>query len=622
VVDIKLKKTKKADKRDSFIKIIPLALILFLVPMIVYCKVLPTKGIIADITALSTIYDFFNYYKVFWLIVFTVCSIISVSCYAYVKKLKIKLSFGFIPLFVYYLFVFLSASYSQYKDVAFNGYSERYEGFWTISCYVIICIIAAHFITYDKDIKLLFGALAVCTTLLCILGVFQFLGFDFLQTDFMKKMMLPSENYNLIDSLDFKFPYKITYLTLFNPNYVGSFCSMSLPISLVTLLLSKKKSIKVFSGILSCLILVNLAGSRSSAGIVGAFAAVLVLVILLRKELLKYWAPILGLAVCCSGVLIYYNFSHSGAIVNQISEILPHHVEQLHQYGTNKYLTDLKVEKDTITIDMIDIPLILKYNSNSGTISFTDKDGKAVESVNSPTEPNSYAFASTDYAGLKIKIVENVVNISAPNAAFNVQYSSGAFKLLSPTNNPIEMANPPHIGFEGYERWASSRGYIWSRSLPLVKDTILLGHGPDTFAIYFPQNDLLGKLEYLDTPYLVVDKPHNMFLQIAINTGVVSLLAFLVFILWYIINSFRLYFKPKKDDSFYYMAGSACVLSVIGFLVAGLANDSNATISPIFWLLLGIGLACNKLYSNSISAESTQKQQQPKIKKHNALINN
>ncbi|MHB8065557.1 MAG: hypothetical protein ACYDG2_23565 [Ruminiclostridium sp.] len=91
-----------------------------------------------------------------------------------------------------------------------------------------------------------------------------------------------------------------------------------------------------------------------------------------------------------------------------------------------------------------------------------------------------------------------------------------------------------------------------------------------------------------------------MYLQIAINTGFVSLVAFLVSVLWYIVRSFRLYFKPIKNDSFYYMAGSACVLSVIGFLVAGLANNSNVNISPIFWILLGIGFACNRLYKREL----------------------
>ncbi|MHB8065560.1 MAG: O-antigen ligase family protein, partial [Ruminiclostridium sp.] len=195
----------------------------------------------------------------------------------------------------------------------------------------------------------------------------------------------------------------------------------------------------------------------------------------------------------------------------------------------------------------------------------------------------------------------SILEISASNTIYYVNlYNDGSFKFLNQASKPVDIVKAPSYGFKGYEEWASTRGYIWSRSIPLLKDTVLLGHGPDTYAIYFPQNDFSGKLQHLNMTYILVDKPHNMYLQIAINTGVVSLIAFLVFVLWYISSSFSLYFKPKKNDSFYYMAGSACVLSVIGFLVAGLANDSNVNISPIFWIMLGIGFACNRLYKKEL----------------------
>ncbi|MHB8063496.1 MAG: hypothetical protein ACYDG2_12835, partial [Ruminiclostridium sp.] len=283
-----MKNIKKANNNDTFFKIIPLALILLIVPMIVYLKAVPITGAATEFYSSKTQADFFSYYKILWLIVFTVSSILFISCYAYAKKLKFKLSFGFVPLFVYYLFVLLSTSYSKYHEVALNGFTDRYEGFWVISCYVVICFIAAHFITYEKDIKLLFGALIICTTLLCILGISQFIGFDFLQMDFIKKLMLPSESRNMSKELVFKFPNKYIYLTLFNPNYVGSFCALVLPISIVILLFTKRICVKLLSGVFCCLILINLIGSRSSAGYVAVFVTALFLIMLLRKKILKH----------------------------------------------------------------------------------------------------------------------------------------------------------------------------------------------------------------------------------------------------------------------------------------------------------------------------------------------
>jgi len=607
VVDTKLKNIKKANVNDTFIKIVPLALILLIVPMIVYLKEITLKGAITEFNASTSVYDFFSYYKVLWLIVFTVSSILFVSCYVYAKKLKFKLSFGFIPLFVYYLFVFLSTSYSKYHEVALNGFTDRYEGFWVISCYVIICFIAAHFITYEKDIKLLFGALIVCATFLCILGISQFFDFDFLQMDFFKKLMLPSEAHKLADSLNFKFPTRYIYLTLFNPNYVGSFCAVVLPISVVILLFTKKVYTKIFFGILSSLILVNLIGSRSSAGYVGVLITVLFLIVLLRRKILKYWIPILALVICCSGVLIYINQSYSGLIVNEVRGFLPQKQAPIvYADGDNRYITDMTIDKNNMTIYVGATPLTIKFNSKDKALSFLDDTGKDVTVMKSPDDDALLTFDSPKYLGLSIKIIKSILEVSATNTKYYVYLdNTGSFKLLNSASKPVDIVNPPSFGFEGYERWASSRGYIWSRSIPLLKDTLVLGHGPDTYALYFPQNDFHGKIKSFSIPNILVDKPHNMYLQMAINTGVVSLIAFLVFVLWYIGSSFRLYFRPKKSESFYYMSGAACVLSVIGFLVSGLANDSNVNISPIFWILLGTGFACNRLYKKELLVADT-----------------
>lgn len=605
MVSAQLKNTKKTTSNDTYFKVIPLALILLVVPMIVFMKNVTIKGTLTQFYASSTQYDFFNYYKVAWFFVFTICSVLFVAFYAYTKKFKFKLNLGFVPLFVYYVLVFLSASYSKYHDVALNGFIDRYEGLWVITCYILVCFLAAHFITYEKDIKLLLGALVVCATILCLLGISQFFGFDFLQTEFMKKFMLPSQFQNLSEQLQFKFPTKYIYITLFNPNYVGSFCAMVLPILIVVLLFSKKMSSKIAAGILCALILANAIGCRSSAGIAGIFVSMLILIILLRKRILKYWIPILGLVICCAGVLTFLNYRYSGFITNELSGFLPQKQQTVvYKDGENKPITNIAINKNVMTLTMGETPIKISFNLQDKTLGFKDDSGKDINVIKDSADTSKLTFDSPKYLGLTLKMNKSLFEISSINTKFYVTIDSntGSFAFINQTGKPAEIENPAAYGFSGYERWASSRGYIWSRSLPLLKDTVALGHGPDSFAVYFPQNDINGKLKYLDNPYIFVDKPHNIYLQMAINTGMLSLIAFLVFILWYIAGSFKLYFKPKKDTSFYYMAGSACVISVIGFLVAGIANDSNINISPIFWILLGIGFACNRLYKKELSA--------------------
>ena len=101
-------------------------------------------------------------------------------------------------------------------------------------------------------------------------------------------------------------------------------------------------------------------------------------------------------------------------------------------------------------------------------------------------------------------------------------------------------------GFEGKEKLGSSRGYIWSRSLPLLKNTLFLGFGPDTFPVYFPQHDYFAKMIFLGNPYNIVDKPHNVYLQTAINTGLISLIALLAMFGIYLLDCARLYYKRSR----------------------------------------------------------------------------
>lgn len=581
-----------------------MALILLVVPMIVYLKEVPVNEGLKNLYSSPTVGDFFNYYKVQWLIIFTVFSTVFFSFYLYTKKIILKLNIGFIPLFVYLFLVFLSSSMSKYHDIAFMGFIDRYEGFWVILCYVIICFISAHLISNEKDIKVLFGSLMICAAILSTLGISQLFNFDFLQTDFMKQLILPQKYVDSGTTLNFKFPSRYIYSTLFNPNYVGSFCAMTLPITIVTLLFSRKTYLKIFSAILSGLVLINLIGSRSSAGIVSVIITTIALVILHRKQLLKYWVPVLGILLSSSILLIILNVSLGNIISNEITDFLPKkHVQPIYKDGDTKYLTDMTFDKAKMTIYMGASPINVVFNQQSRKLEFSDDTGSKLKIMATPKDKDRFGFDSPKYIGLTFKIENNSIHIFAPNVNYFVVIDdSGSFKFVTQSNKLVDIVKAKAVGFEGYETWASSRGYIWSRSIPLIANTLVLGHGPDTFGLYFPQNDFAGLIKAFRTPYMLVDKPHNMYLQIAINTGLFSLLAFLVFIILYIVNSFKLYFKPKKEDSFYYFVGSACVLSVTGYLIAAIANDSNVNVSPLFWIILGIGFACNRLYSRELVA--------------------
>ncbi|WP_461206960.1 O-antigen ligase family protein [Clostridium sp. DL1XJH146] len=128
----------------------------------------------------------------------------------------------------------------------------------------------------------------------------------------------------------------------------------------------------------------------------------------------------------------------------------------------------------------------------------------------------------------------------------------------------------------------TSRFLIWKYSLPMLKDTLLIGHGPDTFVFYFPHllTAMAGYKEF-------VDKPHQMYLQIGINIGVLALTVFL-WINGYVLSvSKKVIRKMRYDEDKLRIWIFALFVSIIGYLVQGLFNDSVVSCAPIFWINLG-----------------------------------
>jgi O-antigen ligase len=170
-------------------------------------------------------------------------------------------------------------------------------------------------------------------------------------------------------------------------------------------------------------------------------------------------------------------------------------------------------------------------------------------------------------------------------------------KVISNNKKLTDPIEAPRIKlFDGRETFASNRGYIWSRTIPMLKDTLILGYGPDTYPMVFPQEDYVGRFNVGNNGMLdiLIDKPHNMYLQTAINTGVISLFALLAIWGTYLFDSFKIYVNGNIESFAEYM-GAATFLSITAYLVAGLFNDNIISVAPLFWILLGMGIGINSM---------------------------
>lgn len=588
------KKNRINIKQDnpSLFYILPIAFIISVVPLIVFMKVVELTPIEIDNWYGEPTYaDFFTYYKSQWLIVGTIFAVLFFIIYSLIHKLQLKKSFMYIPALTYAGFVILSTVFSGHKEVALRGFVARYEGMYALLCYVALFIITINLVKGEKQIKFLLGALLISSFIIGLIGLFQFLGYDIFRTDFGKQLILPKKFSHIAESLQFRFAESTVFSTFSNPNYIGSYMSILIPIAFTAFVYFKKMYLKIGAALLTIILVVSLFGSRSRAGLIGLIVSVAIGLVLFRKTIFK--RKLISIISILTVLILFFgvNYALDGVLIDRIvSEFTQNTGDEVQFFDLQDIVFDdnavsIISSTETLVIKNEDRQMLL-YDEEGNEL---DYDWKKDENINRIT------FKDPKYKDYVLDIKGDILIVNQKQAKIEFRANRYSYDLIGINGDETNyIEKPESFGFKGRERLGSARGYIWSRTLPMVKNALFLGNGPDTFAIEFPQNDYIGKIRAYGTSQMLVDKPHNMYLQIAVNTGFVSLLAVLVLCGYYAIQSIKLYIK-NLDNSLTCLAGVGIFLGICGYMATSIANDSVVAIAPIFWVLLGLGFVCNSL---------------------------
>lgn len=584
---------KDEESKKNFLYLSPILFILFFVPLILYVKkiIIPEYVMKVWNDDKNVYYDIFSYYKSYFLIGASFIAIILFFMRIKTEEFYIRKSKFYIPTIVYISLVIISSVLSDYTNISLIGFIERNEGAIVLISYMIILSVTYNFFLNEKEINLALMFLIVSSSILGILGIFQFLNFDpILQTKIGKNIIIPRKLDTLINNIDISQNHNI-YMTFTHSNYVGSYTAMVFPISFVMFLSSKNKKSNIFFGLYSCLMFANLIGCSSRAGILGGAIGIILVVFLLRKNLKNYNLRLLTIIPFYIIIVLFMNIYSQNDLFLKLNTFSPQ-VETSVMESGKANIEDIKIESNRVYIITSSETLIVGFNNKNMLLYdglnmplkiHTDSNGKTV------IDNSKYKRYSIDY-----KKDSNVININIDNMIINL-YKDGTNVGIIYNNKVYSSFDyPKYIGFKGHETFASSRGYIWSRTLPMLKHTILKGYGPDTYIFYFPQYDFIGKLKAYNTDNIVVDKPHSLYLQVAVNTGIISLLALLSIFCAYSLKSIKIYSKQGDMNSISYL-GIALFAAVTGYLTAGFFNDSVVAVAPIFWILLGMGISCNYL---------------------------
>ncbi|MBQ3783046.1 MAG: O-antigen ligase family protein [Lachnospiraceae bacterium] len=593
-------------KVDSTFALCILGFILGILPLITKCKSYNIGLETFDwFSGTKSSIDVFLYYKQFFF-----AGILAIMVFAMIYSLCMEeLTFEFhpifVPLWVYAGCSLLSTLISSYRDFGFSGIFEQFENVFCLIGYVAVVFFVYFYIKTDKDIHILINVLAVGALVIGVIGMFQGFKLDFFRSDLGKSLIASSDV--PAEILTFSFDLGRAYVTLYNPNYVGVYCILLIPLFAVMVAFARnyKERILYIADVVT--LLISMFAAQFKAGIVSLGVVVLIAVVLLRKILLKKWFLVLPAILVAVGMFVLVDNVNEHVYSTSIQQAFK--VEKYPQAA----LSDIKLGKKSVDFTYNDVTYtvtcdILSANEDGSVITYgnfaaTKKDGTIMNLI-----AGEDGITRFEDAGLASVYMFNsgsyywIMTVDGYNWNF-VQREDGV-KYFNYYGKETTIEKADSAVFDGYEGFASKRGYIWEKTIPLLKKYLFLGSGADTFIIEFPQHD------YVDAHNAgydnqLISKPHCWYLQVGVQTGVISMIAIIVFYLMYFGQSVVLYSK-KIYDSYMAKVGVAIFLGTIGYMIAGLTNDSSITVAPIFWTVIGIGVSINIMVSKEVKNRNNE----------------
>ncbi|MBQ2753166.1 MAG: O-antigen ligase family protein [Firmicutes bacterium] len=600
------KKTKDVKKENKGFKsdIVILLPILFILTLFLFC----VRGSIVE-THLSEMFwfaggeyagDLYAYFRMMAFVIVTIVFGVYMLFGILMGEIKINKNKVYIPMIIYSIFVVISFAASEYKDIALLGAIERYEGTIALLCYMAILFYTMHAVKDESAVKLAVKCFAIACAVLGLWGILQFFG---MKLDSLPEWLYLSSKMREVANIEEKMVTSAVTLFFSNQNYSSFFLGLPVCVFGMASVASEDNKNKILYAALTGVMMFCLWQAASLGGMVGIAVSAVVALAIAGVENIKKWKKSIGLIILAGIISIGASMPvimkeiKSGAD-STVGSILG--FEKVYAAEESKTLKFVKI--DHVITDGKDIVFSFAGNEvrieteNGGVKSVTDSTGAKVTEDRRLLRVTESIDEATGY---------NVINVRTYKCDWKFTVFNGEAFFFAPTGQGIKLDKVESIGFENNQRFATNRGYIWSRTLPLLKGTLLFGKGADTFAVFFPQDDYAGRYNigyFRDGSDIIIDKPHNMYLGAAVNTGVISMIALVAIYIIYIIESIKVYRKHEYTGFKDYI-GMGIFVAVCGFMVAGLVNDSTVQMMPVVYVLLGLGFAINTM----IKKEKTEK---------------
>ncbi len=517
---------------------------------------------------------------------------------------------------IYLIFTIISAMTADF-NTTMQGYYDQYEGLWTLISYAVLFLYTIFVYLKIKDYRYIIIPLIVVIAINFAGGTYEvFAGTPFHSLQFVKELIFPASLEEQMYTIDLALTTGIG--TFGNSNFLSAFSALTTPLFTFLAISEKKLSLRITYAITAFMAICLLYFSAASSGIIGYAVMIALLAIIIIRQMLvdKQSRKLLAIGSISSVLLMtVLNFAFGNPFSAAITPIIDGAKVILSDTSDvdvteSNFIKNITFENKNCYIKLQGGTLEIEYD-RAMFLYFDENDNELVPNISDGVVTFSEEFTQG--------LVLNMHKVDAPQIAvdtleiFGNGVPYGFIGGMDPEGmfyrNPYtlalwEMDYPESWLFNGKEQIGSNRGYIWAHTLPMISESLILGVGPDNYAFHFPNFDVVGKVASGIPLTTLFTKPHNLFLQTLINNGGIAFLAMMVIFVLYAIESLKLYIAKGIKFNEHGM-GIALFVSVMSYLGAGMFNDSSIVISPLFWIMLGLGIAVN--YKARKSLEVTDK---------------
>lgn len=503
---------------------------------------------------------------------------------------------------IYVAFVLFSALFSVDKVATFKGEYEVFEPIWVLFAYVIMCFYSYFYVNNETAVKFILVTASIGYLIITLIGFFQYCKFDLFRTTFGKMLITSPSYWSHLDQLSFTFDLGSSYATLYNTNYLPFYYGIGIPIITLLIFGVRKFYQKLLLIVLDILSVITLIGSNSKTGLVTlGITMMLALVLTWKKWSRHIYIPIA--MIILFGIVLFTVSERYGGIGKLIS-----------LYTTG--LSELNQEHLLDTIETTDTDVViyfsdgkevhLDYENVEGLfyVHAKDENGNDISIRTNEEDPLYTDIGDESYGNMTVApvylddeqtILAMQVTTDGQRFIFTKDYGDHTYYFYNYINKyeklaPIERSQLLSRGI------FSGRGSIWNQIIPKLKHCILLGTGANTFSSVYPNNDYVMK-NYDSTRGIFDVKAHSYYFQVLLEEGFVAFFSLMIFYLIYFIRSLKLYFGRMQYDLLSWI-GLAAFLGTVNYMLVALANDSTVNTAPVYWTMLGIGMAVNKIITS------------------------